>query len=463
MALTNSDKKFCLSNGVNVEKIKLHRHGKKRWSFDGVNEKSVEYAALDYFRAQGWDGYFTEYENYWDCLILIMGYPNWRKRRPATIVNISNLFLHTKDGINSDFARSRDPDFFRPFKPLPEGFAVCQPNRDTHDLTFDQVWESVYNFHSDDLLKTLSYFKEINFKRLGFGTVASGQKGVPSARTIDGKKLEGFYHSQGKEYIIEKLQHYYSRENFDIFLKCYRLSMYIDNMGKRNGILVDEFFSEPSPHFLMDPHYCCAIHRKENAELGISMLQKYANEFLKIGQIDMGEYILECCEDILFYRKKTGMDQEVWPTSLDLYMWRGQELAAVEVKAPNDRLRVGQKETLLVNDRVKRWVVEVEDLNGDSASVPTTRRKSITRRGSGSDNTVLKSDRAHNARKAQDLAELAELADTLRVEGLWSDLMKEIVYLATQGKKVSLTEKQLAQEELAARQDLSELLFRHLS
>jgi hypothetical protein len=124
---------------------------------------------------------------------------------------------------------------------------------------------------------------------------------------------------------------------------------------------------------------------------------------------------------------------------------------------------VGQKETLLVNDRVKRWVVEVEDLNGDSASVPTTRRKSITRRGSGSDNTVLKSDRAHNARKAQDLAELAELADTLRVEGLWSDLMKEIVYLATQGKKVSLTEKQLAQEELAARQDLSELLFRHLS
>jgi hypothetical protein len=41
--------------------------------------------------------------------------------------------------------------------------------------------------------------------------------------------------------------------------------------------------------------------------------------------------------------------------------------------------------------------------------------------------------------------------------------MKEVVYLATQGKNVSLKERQLFQEELAERQDLSELLLRHLS
>ena len=94
-------------------------------------------------------------------------------------------------------------------------------------------------------------------------------------------------------------------------------------------------------------------------------------------------------------------------------------------------------------------------MNSNSADNLKAKKKPNTREASGSNRS-----QKHNPGKAQDLA---KLADTLRAEGLWSDLMKEVVYLATQGKNVSLKERQLVQEELAARQDLSELLLRHLS
>lgn len=78
---------------------------KKRWSFDGVDEKSVEYAVLDYFRAQGWEGYFTEHDYYWFCIGIIMGYPNWRKRRPRHIHSLSALFFEGYDGWSSNWIR----------------------------------------------------------------------------------------------------------------------------------------------------------------------------------------------------------------------------------------------------------------------------------------------------------------------------------------------------------------------
>jgi hypothetical protein len=456
MALTNSDKKFCLSNGVNIEKIKLHRHGKKRWSFDGADEKSVEYAVLDYFRAQGWEGYFTEYENYWFCLVIIMGYPNWRKRHPITIQTTSDLFYNTKDGFNSRNPREADPIFRWEGRPRPPfEMRVCQPQRDVHDLTFDEVWESIHNFNVDTLIPTLEYFKEKNLKRMGFGTVASGQKGIPSVHRIDAEKLKSFYESHGKETIIKLLEKFYCRKNVDIIQKCYRMSHLHHNIARHNGINIDELFTDENPSFSINLYYCCGVLNKEEAHRGLSMLKILAAKFLEIGRKDISDFILQCCTDILDYRNAVGMDLEPMPAGLDLFMWRGQELAAVEVKAPNDKLRVGQKETLLQKDNVKKWVVEVEDVTSNSADNLKAKKKPNTREASGGNRS-----QKHNPGKAQDLA---KLADTLRAEGLWSDLMKEVVYLATQGKNVSLKERQLFQEELAERQDLSELLLRHLS
>jgi hypothetical protein len=229
-------------------------------------------------------------------------------------------------------------------------------------------------------------------------------------------------------------------------------------LEKMCGIDVESAFPNPEDRWYLGLSNISRVS-SDRAPYVYSLIERYAQLYQGVGRTDLSEEILDCLDKIKAQRLEADL-KSVQPTVLDLYMWRGKELAEVEVKAPNDKLRPGQKETLLFDGWAKRWVVEVEDLNGDSASTPTTRQKSITRRTTVSDHTALKSDRAHNARKPQDLA---ELADTLRAEGLWSDLMKEVVYLATQGKKVSLTEKQLAQEELAARQDLSELLFRHLS
>ena len=456
MALTSSDREFCISNNIPVEKIKLHRHGKKRWSFDGVNEKSVEYAVLDYFRAQGWEGYFSEYENYWFCLVIIMGYPNWRKRHPITIQTTSSLFYNTKDGFNSQNPREPDPIFRWEGRPRPPfEMRACQPQRDVHDLTFDEVWESIHNFNVDTLIPTLEYFKEKNLKRVGFGTVASGQKGIPSVHRIDAKKLKSFYESHGKEMIIKMLEKFYCRENVDTIQKCYRMSLDLFDIAQHNGIDIDELFTEKNSSFSINLYYICGVFNKEKSHRGISMLKILAAKFLEIGRADISDFIFECCTDILTYRKAVGMDLEPMPTALDLYMWRGQELAEVEVKAPNDKLRVGQKTTLLEKDCVKRWVVEVEDVNSNSADTFTGKGTHKTRETSGSNKP-----RKHISDKAQDLA---KFADTLRAEGLWSDLMKGIVYLATQGKKVSPQDKQMAQDELAERQDLSEMLFKNLS
>ncbi len=231
---------------------------------------------------------------------------------------------------------------------------ACQPQRDVHDLTFDEVWQSIHNFNVDTLIPTLEYFKEKNLKRMGFGTVASGQKGIPSVHRIDAEKLKSFYESHGKETIIKLLEKFYCRKNVDIIQKCYRMSHLYHNIARHNGINIDELFTDENPSFSINLYYCCGVFNKEEAHRGLSMLKILAAKFLEIGRKDISDFILQCCTDILDYRNAVGMDLEPMPAGLDLYMWRGQELAAVEVKAPNDRLRVGQKEALLVKDNVKK-------------------------------------------------------------------------------------------------------------
>jgi hypothetical protein len=459
MALTNSDKKFCLSNGINVEKINLHRHGRKRWSFDGVNEKSVEYAALDYFRAQGWEGYFTEHDSYWFCIGIIMGYPNWRKRRPRHIQQLGQLFHEGSDGYFSNWIIQNEPDcFYRKMDGSYYKRPVKKSIYNVHEYSFDQVWENIRTFDDNNLSPMLSYFHDINFKRLGFKSVGGAQNGLPSIRDIDIKKVESFYYAHGRDRIIEFFENNYTRERFEISRRLIRFSIVHSSLERMCGIDVESEFPDPEDRWYLSLFNVSRVS-SDRAPYVYSLIEKYAHLYQEVGRNDLSEEILDCLEAIKSQRAKSDLES-IKPTALDLYMWRGKELAEVEVKAPNDKLRPGQKETLLFDGWPKRWVVEVEDLNGDSASTPTTRRKSITRGTTVSDHTGLKSDRVHNARKPQNLA---ELADTLRAEGLWSDLMKEVVYLATQGKNVSLKERQLAQEELAARQDLSELLLRYLS
>ena len=458
MALTNSDKDFCTSNGIGVESIKLHRLGKKRWSFDGLEGKPVEYAALDYFRAQGWEGYFTEHDSYWFCIGIIMGYPNWRKRRPRHIQQLGQLFYEGSDGYFSNWITQNEPDCF--YRRM-DGTIIQRPIKnsiyDVHEYSFDQVWENIRSFDDRNLVPMLDYFKSINLKRIGFKAVGGAQGKMPSARDLNTDKVVSFYHAHGKERIIEYFEYQFSRKRFIAARRLMRFSMHKSTLEERCGIDIKSAFPNPEDRWYLGMLGASRASREDVAH-AYSVIEKYALLYREVGRDDIADEVVGCLDDIKALRAAADSNSDR-PASLDLYMWRSNELAEIEVKAPNDKLRKGQKATLLLEDKVNRWVVEVEDLNSDSATTSITRRKSIALGETGNDHQALESDRARAPRKAQDLA---VLADTLRAEGLWSELMKEVVFLATQGKKVSVKEKLLAQEELAGRPDLSVLLLRHL-
>ena len=97
----------------------------------------------------------------------------------------------------------------------------------------------------------------------------------------------------------------------------------------------------------------------------------------------------------------------------------------------NDKLRKGQKETLLLSDSVKRWVVEVEDINPQS-SLGTSRISTQLQYSSST-----KTENIAEYHKAEyEVQNLATLSDTLKGEGLWPDVMKEAVFLLTQEKPI---------------------------
>lgn len=187
-----------------------------------------------------------------------------------------------------------------------------------------------------------------------------------------------------------------------------------------------------------------------------SLIERYAQLYHEVGRIDLADEILDCLEKIKAQRLEADL-KSAQPTALDLYMWRGKELAEVEVKAPNDKLRPGQKETLLFDGWAKRWVVEVEDINPPSllgtSRISTQLHYKIP--------TQTENIAAHH--KAEyEIQNLATLSDALKGEGLWTDVMKEVVFLATQGKHISKKQKELAEGELSERKDLYEILLAHL-
>ena len=111
---------------------------------------------------------------------------------------------------------------------------------------------------------------------------------------------------------------------------------------------------------------------------------------------------------------------------------RSGSLILAPLEAPNDKIRYGQKETLLLSDSVKRWVVEVEDINPPS-SLDTSR---ISTQLQYKISTQTENVAAYH--KAEyEIQNLATLSDALKGEGLWTDVMKEVVFLATQGKLIS--------------------------
>lgn len=275
--------------------IALKRHDRKLWSYRDNKPDVVEVAALDYLRDHGFDGYFTERDYYLAYFMLLAGWPGKiSKRMPPGFVNPHFVYFNGSDGwLNS------------------------------HTYSFAQVMAEVENATIDSMTTKLTMYSE-------------------NCSTLPKNKLEhvlAFLRVLGTERLKAEIMDKFREEELSAYKFLYKFDT--EMLGRKYKWA--SLLSSEGLALGLRPMYIfqCAFWRGGGFENNIEKTEEFAQH---INDASVKSEILYACSFAKIWREKTLARHDF--ATLDLQLWDENGTAIVEVKAPKDRLRQNQKNTI---------------------------------------------------------------------------------------------------------------------
>lgn len=384
-----------------IDVISLQRHGAKEWQYKDSSIARVEIAVLDYLKDQGWSGYFTEHYDFEELLIKMMCWDD-HSNFPWDNGNMDEFSIHT---VNCMFQKAADGYFSYNQK-----------------YTHADLLNNAKSFDIKDISNILHLWskRKIKFGKSKHQVIA--KKAWEDLCNLSPNDLADHHSaSGGNDYFLGLLESRFPPE--------------LQALWSRAKKLFDELkvsCREKSEHQKHQQALMTLIIGLQDAGmmtyLGIAAstypddLDNWIAEIGKLPKSDLVNKGLRLAEDIkvltdelgsLSWEKRNGKH-----AVLDLKVWKDGQIASIEVKAPNDRLRPNQKAQLLQDKEQGHlsWVIEVHDGSINQAALE------------------LKNDRKTKRTK---LKSLTDLSDDLKSVGAWDDTTKDAIYELTLGRDIS--------------------------
>lgn len=289
---------------IKRETVKLKRLERRKWQFEDEEPKCVELAVLDYYKAQGWKGYFTEKEDPYSIICFVVGWGDWSARKPKAVSTVYDLLSSVG------------------YKGTINNIELATPERLMHNLNISTkyaqnyyVLQSLVGLNDDDLRDSFAF-------------------------------LLSYFEAVGAEGLASKVTTYWPEERIANYRAIHKYDRKIWRWSYENKIPPPSRFSE-------------ALHYRDGYEdrlLGLKETPEFVRQ-----HFDEKEVVK--CDRI---RKLAELELERWKklksfATLDLELWKDRELAYVEVKAPGDKLFQQQINALSKYEErgVAAWVVDV--------------------------------------------------------------------------------------------------------
>lgn len=308
-----------------IKFLGLKRHGRKLWEYERNGAKCVELASLDFYRDQGWDGYFSGKEDYWEIILIMMCWIKVPKMRRAAgptgaIKWCEHIFRYAADGW------------------LPQ-----------YSYTYQDIINHAELFEADHIDLILSDWVKT---RRCFDSLDARKFECESQRILFSNRLESFFLANGgKRVFLEhlklrfpELDNHLLRETEDFDMQYRHIFQEVSIEVLSILMAANCFVRNPNAKYRSRSNFNSWLSRVEE-------LPSYEpfNEFKRI------------VERIAIVRERVDPWWE--GARLDLELWRDGESASVEVKAPNDILRSHQLAQLQRDARNGRssWILEIRE------------------------------------------------------------------------------------------------------
>lgn len=320
---------------VVVEHISLKRLKKKLWQYEDHKPKRVELAVMDYLRAKGWQGYFTEHFDFDQIILIMMCWCN----RPGYFKETRKLLPYYTIKDYFDYAADGFWDF------------------GNHKLSYKHLIQNATTFSIKSIPIIYDALQKRGVKSLAIGY--PDDKNVNSisqaATDFNAEILISFFEARGGlQYYLDYLNCFYRSELQELKNRCRLLNHKIKEV---NGSFALRELTLTVGSYLQ----VVSALDKEQKDKGISL---WIDQIHDLHENEFKDEMMSLAKDIQSYWRKYSHDQSRWDQRalLDLVVWKDR-VVSVEVKAPNDRLKSHQKEQLKLDaiNGIKSWVVEVHD------------------------------------------------------------------------------------------------------
>jgi hypothetical protein len=274
-------------------RISLKRHDRKLWSYRDNKPDTVEAAVLDYLRDHGFDGYFTQRDNYLDLFKRLAGWPGRIfKRFPPFFISSESVYYGGADG--------------------------SFPH---HKFTFAEVMAEVERATLESLSEKLRGFCAGKpYIRGSFSTVNHQPDHMLSfLKAFSLTRLKSEIKLQFTEETLKVKRHRYEfRER--AFLIWHKRNEFLTSKG------LEKYATSLMP-----------VVEKPDTQEWTDFLLHIKDPIIRDGELREFTFHTES-----FAR---ATERKVFAT-LDLQLWSEAGTAIVEVKTPNDRLMQSQKNTI---------------------------------------------------------------------------------------------------------------------
>lgn len=282
-------------------RISLKRHDRKLWSYRDNKPDVVEAAVLDYLRDNGFDGYFTQRDNYISLFKRLAGWPGKiSKRMPPGFVSPDFVYYMGSDGWLSSHK-----------------FSYQQVMAEVEATTIKTLTEKLCSFCAD---KTYSMHS--------FSDLKQQPEHMLSFLQVFG--IERLRHEIKDRFTAESLNA--RRFLYDFDTRTYSIGFMDSATVSAEGL---------AKEVKLMTLFQSAFHRSDGFDRNIAYTEDFAH-YVKDEALRLE--ILDVCSFARRWRAKTLESYEI--TTLDLQIWDESGTAIVEVKAPNDRLMQSQKNTI---------------------------------------------------------------------------------------------------------------------
>ena len=332
-----------------IDVISLKRHGAKEWQYKDCAIARVEIAVLDYLKDQGWSGYFTEQYDFEELLIKMMCWDDHSNFPWGFDGDIGKFSIQT---VNCMFEKAAD------------GYWSYDQKYSRTDLL-----NNAKAFNVEDISNILHLWSQQKIKFGKSKQQVLKKEAWHNLCNLRPNDLAAYYSaSGGSNYFLSLLEQRFPPE--------------LQVLWNRAKKLFDELkvsCREKSDHQKHQQTLMTLIIGLQDAGvmtyLGIASstypddLDNWIAEIGNIPKSDLVDRYLQLAKDIktltdelgsLSWHKRNGKH-----AVLDLKVWKDDQLASVEVKAPNDRLSPNQKDQLLKDKELGHlsWVISVEELH----------------------------------------------------------------------------------------------------